>query len=177
VNNTAIKFPSFSQKQFPEITQTSTRGVGFMRFNTEKYLEALIPLQARNPDQIFDIHLTGDNGFMGINNHSYHCVPPEGKPFQPNPYPNLIHYGQRIHIRIFNNNKDTHAMHLHGHKFQVIELNGQPVSGALRDVVLMPGGCTSAIVAFDAINPGVWLFHCHMEFHMAAGMITTFEYV
>jgi len=32
-------------------------------------------------------------------------------------------------------------------------------------------------VAFDADNPGLWAFHCHLLYHMEAGMFTTFRYV
>ena len=47
-------------------------------------------------------------------------------------------------------------MHLHGHSFQVIEINGKPLNGALRDTVLVPPK-TSVTVAFDANNlaPGM----------------------
>lgn len=41
---------------------------------------------------------------------------------------------------------------------------------------MVPGGCGTATIAFDANNPGKWLFHCHFEFHMQAGMMTTIEY-
>jgi len=45
-------------------------------------------------------------------------------------------------------------MHLHGHTFQVIEIDDVPVNGTLRDTVLVPGGCHSVKIAFDALNPG-----------------------
>jgi FtsP/CotA-like multicopper oxidase with cupredoxin domain len=51
-----------------------------------------------------------------------------------------------------------------------------PFKNNPKDVVLVPGGCGTATIAFDAVNPGKWLFHCHFEFHMQAGMITTIEY-
>ncbi len=33
------------------------------------------------------------------------------------------------------------------------------------------------MVAFDAVNPGTWVMHCHNLYHMAAGMMTTLTYV
>jgi len=33
------------------------------------------------------------------------------------------------------------------------------------------------VVAFDANNPGWWAFHCHLLYHLDAGMFTTFRYV
>ncbi len=44
-------------------------------------------------------------------------------------------------------------MHLHGHHFQVVEIDGRPLRGALRDTVLVPP-MQSVTVAFDANNPG-----------------------
>jgi FtsP/CotA-like multicopper oxidase with cupredoxin domain len=66
-------------------------------------------------------------------------------------------------------------MHLHGHHFQVVAINGRRFAGALRDTVLVPSG-GSVTVAFDAANPGKWALHCHHLYHMAAGMMTTVEY-
>ncbi len=54
-------------------------------------------------------------------------------------------------------------------------LDGHPISGALRDTALMPVN-SSVTVAFDANNPGRWLFHCHNLFHMATGTMTEIAY-
>jgi FtsP/CotA-like multicopper oxidase with cupredoxin domain len=66
-------------------------------------------------------------------------------------------------------------MHLHGHHFQVIAINGIAFAGALRDTVLVPAR-GSVRIAFDADNPGRWLFHCHNVYHMASGMMTEIAY-
>lgn len=83
--------------------------------------------------------------------------------------------GQRVVLEMVNRSPMAHPMHLHGHHFQVTALDGEPVNGALRDAVLVPvkGSMT---VAFDADNPGRWLFHCHNLLRMAAGMMTEFDY-
>lgn len=70
----------------------------------------------------------------------------------------------------------SHPMHLHGHAFQVVALNGHAFAGAMRDTVLVPPMAKVA-VAFDADNPGQWLLHCHNTYHMAVGMITEVAYV
>merc|ERR1712194_226863 len=82
-----------------------------------------------------------------------------------------------------NYNADPHPMHLHGHWFQVVEINGVAMEGALRDVVVVPRGqCNSVKVCFDADARGVadlgakWPLHCHMSFHLSAGMLTSVEY-
>ena len=47
-----------------------------------------------------------------------------------------------------------HPMHLHGHEFQVVEIDGKRFAGAVRDTVLVPPG-RRVVVAFDANNPGL----------------------
>ena len=83
--------------------------------------------------------------------------------------------GQRIVVEMSNRTRMAHPMHLHGHHFQVVALDGAAVSGAMRDTVLVPAS-GSVTVAFDADNPGRWLFHCHNLFHMATGMMTELAY-
>ena len=67
-------------------------------------------------------------------------------------------------------------MHLHGHEFQVVEIDGMRFGGAVRDTVLVPPG-VRVVVAFDADNPGLWAFHCHLLYHLDAGMFATLRYV
>jgi FtsP/CotA-like multicopper oxidase with cupredoxin domain len=45
----------------------------------------------------------------------------------------------------------------------------------VRDTVLVPA-MGSVAVAFNADNPGKWAFHCHNEYHMMAGMMTSLQY-
>jgi FtsP/CotA-like multicopper oxidase with cupredoxin domain len=68
-----------------------------------------------------------------------------------------------------------HPMHLHGHAFQVVAINGAPLPGAVRDTVLVPP-MGSVTIAFDADNPGRWAFHCHNLYHMMTGMMTEVRY-
>ncbi len=89
--------------------------------------------------------------------------------------PLSVKAGQRVEIALVNQSKMAHPMHLHGHHFQVVALNGAPLSGAMRDTVLVPVD-GSVTLAFDADNPGRWLFHCHNLYHMATGMMTEVVY-
>ena len=78
-------------------------------------------------------------------------------------------------IDIRNDNRWPHAMHLHGHHFQVVERDGVAVDDSpWRDTELIEPGAVVSI-AFVADNPGKWLLHCHMLEHSASGMITWFE--
>jgi len=63
-----------------------------------------------------------------------------------------------------------HPMHLHGHSFRILSLNGKPVAHTpWSDTVLLTGRGTAQI-AFVADNPGDWLFHCHVLAHVQGGM-------
>lgn len=84
--------------------------------------------------------------------------------------------GQRVELEFMNHTMMAHPMHLHGHHFQVVGIGGQTVTGAVRDTVMVPA-MGRVTVAFDADNPGRWLYHCHNLYHMAAGMMSEVVYV
>lgn len=89
--------------------------------------------------------------------------------------PIAVERGQRVEIRMTNMSMMAHPMHLHGHHFQVVAIDGQRFAGAMRDTVLIPP-MRSVTIALDADNPGQWAFHCHHLYHMATGMMSTFGY-
>ena len=84
--------------------------------------------------------------------------------------------GERVEITMQNKTMMSHPMHLHGHTFQVVAVNGNRFPGALRDSILVTPK-TSVTIAFDTNNPGWWFFHCHNLYHLAAGMATSVKYV
>jgi FtsP/CotA-like multicopper oxidase with cupredoxin domain len=89
--------------------------------------------------------------------------------------PIVVSQGDRVEVELVNRSMMAHPMHLHGHHFQVVAIDGQRFAGAVRDTVLVPPR-RSVTVAVDANNPGQWAFHCHHLYHMATGMMTTFGY-
>jgi FtsP/CotA-like multicopper oxidase with cupredoxin domain len=95
------------------------------------------------------------------------------------PYPNRnslnVREGERVELVISNKTAMSHPMHLHGHVFQVIEIDGRKIAGTKRDTILVPPRSTIK-VAFDANNPGVWAYHCHILYHLATGMFTVVKY-
>jgi FtsP/CotA-like multicopper oxidase with cupredoxin domain len=95
--------------------------------------------------------------------------------YWPNVTPLMIATGQRVAIEMLNHTMMPHPMHLHGHAFQVVAINGEPLAGAVRDTVLVPP-MGSVTIAFDADNPGRWAFHCHNLYHMVTGMMTEVRY-
>ncbi|PYI64476.1 MAG: copper oxidase [Verrucomicrobia bacterium] len=94
-------------------------------------------------------------------------------------YPNRnslnVKEGERVELVILNKTGMSHPMHLHGHVFEVTEIDGQKITGAKRDTILIPPKSTIK-VAFDANNPGVWAYHCHILYHLATGMFTVLKY-
>ena len=86
-----------------------------------------------------------------------------------------VKQGERVELAMRNVSGMTHPMHLHGHHFQVVEINGARFEGARRDTVYLPAD-TQVTVAFDAVNPGLWAFHCHHLYHMERGMFGVLKY-
>jgi FtsP/CotA-like multicopper oxidase with cupredoxin domain len=89
--------------------------------------------------------------------------------------PLSVRRGQRVEVMLQNDSMMGHPMHIHGHHFQVVAVDGKRFSGAVRDTVWIPP-MRKVTVAFDAVNPGQWAFHCHHLYHMASGMMTSIEY-
>lgn len=85
--------------------------------------------------------------------------------------PIAVKTGSRVELMFHNMSMMSHPMHLHGHHFQVVALNGRKVAGARRDTVLVPP-MASVTVAFDAGEPADWMLHCHHMGHLATGMMT-----
>src|SRR6266478_4206305 len=132
----------------------------------ERRLEAVTPLAPRAPDVTHRVILAGAMApYAWSLNGEY----------WPNVTPLMIARGQRVAIEMLNHTMMAHPMHLHGHAFQVMALNGAPRSGAVRDTVLVPP-MGSVTIAFDADNPGRWAFHCHNLYHMMTGMMTEVRY-
>ncbi|CAK7567997.1 MAG: hypothetical protein SEPTF4163_005975 [Sporothrix epigloea] len=112
---------------------------------------------------------------------------------------NPIVYGSHTNTHIFkhhdvielilNNGDDgRHPFHLHGHNFQVVHRSGEndgafspddyqatdfPRVPMRRDTLFVEGN-GNFVIRFRADNPGVWLFHCHIEWHMDQGLVATF---
>jgi len=101
---------------------------------------------------------------------------------QINPF--IIQSNKVIQIVVNNLDGANHPFHLHGHHFQVLD---RPKSGTgkwpkrdtnynskppKRDTVTVNAG-SFAVLRFKADNPGVWLFHCHIEWHVEMGLTAT----
>jgi len=139
-----------------------------LTLDLESRLRATKPLKPRKPDRVHTLDLTGEMaGYVwSINNVAWNKDVP--------PLP--LAKGERVELVFANRTPMPHPMHLHGHEFQVVEIDGKRFAGAVRDTVLVPPG-RRVVVAFDANNPGFWALHCHLLYHLEAGMFTTLRYV
>ncbi|MDH1269988.1 multicopper oxidase family protein [Rhizobium pusense] len=82
--------------------------------------------------------------------------------------------GERVEIMFHNMSMMGHPMHLHGHVFQVVEVNGKRFEGARRDTVYVPP-MGMVTVALDAGEAARWMLHCHHMPHLQTGMMTEFS--
>ncbi|KAJ7117080.1 laccase [Mycena epipterygia] len=69
----------------------------------------------------------------------------------------------------------THPFHLHGHAFDIVQSAAGPVNYVnppRRDVIGVESG--GVIIRFRADNPGPWFLHCHIDWHLEAGLAVVF---
>ncbi|KKC04700.1 multicopper oxidase family protein [Mycobacterium nebraskense] len=121
-------------------------------------------LGSSQTDVSLGLELTGSmtNYDWGVNGKHY-----------PASTPLTVKQGQRATLTFTNSTMMYHPMHLHGHTFQVIKPDGSP--GARKDTVnVLPSQKLSAVLVAD--NPGIWMLHCHNNYHQESGMQTTLNY-
>ncbi len=103
-------------------------------------------------------------------------------------HPFVLKKGEIVELVINNIDPGKHPFHLHGHNFQVV-WRSEEEAGTFQDsnvtaeafpaipmrrdtVVLNPNG--NIVLRFRADNPGIWHFHCHIEWHVQSGLMATF---
>ena len=109
------------------------------------------------PDREIEIHLTGhmERYVWSFN----------GEKFSDNPYIELV-YGERVCVTYINDTMMTHPIHLHG---MFVELENGRASRPLKHTVsVSPAEQISFLVT--AKERGDWAYHCHLLYHMDAGM-------
>ncbi|HEX8018113.1 MAG TPA: multicopper oxidase domain-containing protein, partial [Flavobacterium sp.] len=85
----------------------------------------------------------------------------------------LIKKGENIRIVLYNGSMMRHPMHLHGHDFRILNEHGD--YSPLKNVIdIMP--METDTIEFQANADGDWFFHCHILYHMMAGMGRIFSY-
>jgi FtsP/CotA-like multicopper oxidase with cupredoxin domain len=150
------------------IPDTASTASPALTLDLEQRLRAVNPLKPRKADRTHTLNLTGEMaGYVwSINNVAWSKDVP----------PLALAKGERVELIFVNQTRMQHPMHLHGHEFQVVEIDGKRFAGAVRDTVLVPPR-RRVVVAFDANNPGLWALHCHLLYHLESGMFITLGYV
>jgi FtsP/CotA-like multicopper oxidase with cupredoxin domain len=97
-----------------------------------------------------------------------------GKPY-PHENEFVLQQGARYRLIFRNRTDDAHPMHLHRHQLELTEINGHKTSGIIKDTVVVPY-YGRASVDFTANQPGLTLFHCHIQQHMDYGFKALFRY-
>ncbi|EML1066821.1 copper resistance system multicopper oxidase [Acinetobacter nosocomialis] len=124
-------------------------------------LQSLTPQpDTRAPERELVIRLGGnmERYIWTINGKKFN----EAEPLQ-------VKYGERIRLKFINDSMMAHPMHLHG-MFMQLE-NGQQAENLpnKHTVIVPPGKTVTALLTADAL--GEWAIHCHLLYHMSAGMM------
>jgi len=124
-------------------------------------LQSLTPQKdTRAPEREIEIRLGGnmERYIWTINGKKFN----ETEPFK-------VKYGERIRLKFVNDSMMAHPMHLHG-MFMQLE-NGQDPSNMpnKHTIIVPPGKTVTTLLTADEL--GEWAIHCHLLYHMSAGMM------
>jgi CopA family copper-resistance protein len=115
---------------------------------------------ARDPTRTLELHLTG-------NMHRY-MWSFDGLKFSEVTEPVEFGYGERVRLLLVNDTMMAHPIHLHGMFVELVNGNGRH-NPRKHTVVVKPA--ERLAVDLTADEPGPWAFHCHLLYHMQAGMM------
>ena len=115
----------------------------------------------REPGRDIELHLTGhmERFAWGFNGQKFSEVEPL-----------RFNYGERLRIVLVNDTMMTHPIHLHGMWSDLEDEQGNFLVRK-HTIDMPPGSKRSYRVRADAL--GSWAYHCHLLFHMEAGMMRT----
>lgn len=151
--STVSKIPTSASEPMPALNYTQDRNLHSV---SQRY-------KGMKAHRTVDIILTGDMQTYQwkINSQQW-----------PNITPIKLKQGEKIQFDFINHSEMAHPMHIHGHFFKVIAIDGEPLdNGPIRDTVLVkPHSTVSVLMIAD--RSGQWFMHCHMLYHMHAGMMT-----
>ena len=114
----------------------------------------------RAPSREMDIHLTA--------NMERYMWSFDGVKFSDAKQPIAFTLGERVRVNLVNDTMMAHPIHLHGHYFELVTGHGDHAPRK-HTVNVQPGGKVTFDLTADA--EGDWAFHCHMLYHMHAGMM------
>jgi len=127
------------------------------------------------PDLSVPLVLSKQPGIRDGRVELVHMINGEAAPGVP---PITVSEGEIVRLHVVNTTGEYHPMHLHGHVFSLLAIDGQPVQGSpIREDSVLVGPNQTVDVAFIADNPGVWMLHCHVLLHADMGMTMSVNYV
>ncbi len=116
----------------------------------------------RQIEREMEIHLTG--------NMERYMWSFDGKKFTSvTDDPIRFGYDERVRVKLVNQTMMAHPIHLHGHFFELVNGADHMHQPLKHTVVVQPG--STATFDLTANEPGDWAFHCHLLYHMHAGMM------
>lgn len=128
-------------------------------------LKSLAPYpDQREPEREIELHLTGQ-----MNRYMWSF---DGKKYSESREPVRFRYGERVRLTFVNDTMMEHPIHLHGMWMHVENGAGEYLPRK-HTIIVKPAERLSVAVTADA--PGPWAFHCHLLFHMEAGMFRVVE--
>ncbi|WP_375193271.1 copper resistance system multicopper oxidase [Marinobacter sp.] len=113
----------------------------------------------RNAEREIELHLTG--------NMERYMWSFDGKKFSEVDGPVRFYHGERLRLILVNDSMMDHPIHLHG-MWMELETGAGEYRPRKHTISVKPGERVSALITADA--PGDWAFHCHLLYHMDAGM-------
>ncbi|MDF1835126.1 MAG: copper resistance system multicopper oxidase [Alteraurantiacibacter sp. bin_em_oilr2.035] len=118
----------------------------------------------RMPTRQMEIHLTGnmERYMWSFDGRKFSAVTED---------PIRFAHDERVRVKLVNDTMMAHPIHLHGHFFELVNGAGMMNQPRKHTVVVQPG--SSATFDLTADEPGDWAFHCHLLYHMHAGMMQT----
>ena len=93
----------------------------------------------------------------------------------PDSDPLVVKAGRRYRMVMENKSGDDHPIHLHRHTFELTRIGGKTTAGIRKDTVNVLRR-QSAEIDFVADDPGLTLFHCHMQLHQDFGFMALMTY-
>ena len=122
------------------------------------------PNPHRMPTRQMEIHLTGnmERYMWSLDGRQFSAVTDD---------PIRFAYNERVRVKLVNDTMMAHPIHLHGHFFELVNGAGMMNQPRKHTVVVQPG--STATFDLTADEPGDWAFHCHLLYHMHAGMMQT----
>ena len=114
----------------------------------------------RKPARTLELHLTG-------NMHRY-MWSFDGIKFSEVKGPIPFEFGERLRMVFVNDTMMAHPIHLHGMFVELVNGNGE-YNPRKHTIVVKPAERVAVDVTAD--EPGLWAFHCHLLYHMKAGMM------